>query len=196
MADLIEIRLDYRQEPLNLHSIRVSTSKPLIATNRLKDQGGKAEEPESQRLQLLFDAVDAGFDYVDIESSTSGLEKIIYELHGAGAKVIVSIHDFKNPLDIQQLEWHHVELSKTKCDIIKISGLANRYEDNLPYLEYNKKHPGNVSFGMGEMGIISRILAPLTGAAYTYASLGSGLELAPGQVPLKALRETYRRITQ
>lgn len=196
LADLIEIRLDYRREPFNLHSIRASTSKPLIATNRRKDQGGKAEEPESDRVQILFDAVDAGFDYVDLESNTRGLKKIVSELHEAGVKVIVSSHDFENPLDIQQLDSLHVKLYKTGCDIIKIIGWANSYDDNLPYLEYNKKHPGNVSFGMGEMGIISRTLAPLIGAAYTYASLESGLELAPGQVPLKALRETYRRITQ
>ena len=196
LADLIEIRLDYRKESLNLYSIRVSTSKPLIATNRRKDQGGNAEESESERVQLLRDAVDAGFDYVDLASNSDGLEKIVSELQEMGAKVIVSSHDFENPLDIHQLESIHIELVKTGCDIIKIIGWTTCYEDNLPYLEYNKKHPGNVSFGMGEKGITSRILAPLAGAKYTYASFESGLELAPGQIPLNALRETYRGITR
>ena len=196
LADLIEIRLDYRREPLNLNAIRISTSKPLIATNRRKDQGGKAEEPESKRVQLLRDAVEAGFEYVDLASNTDRLEKIVSELHGMGAKVIVSYHDFEHPIDIQHLESRHSEITKTGCDIIKIIGWTNCYEDNLPYLEYNKRHPGNVSFGMGEIGTPSRILAPLSGAAYTYASLESGLELAPGQTPLKALWETYRRITR
>ena len=196
LADLIEIRLDYRREPINLNAIRISTNKPLIATNRRKDQGGKAEEPESDRVQLLRDAVEAGFEYVDLASNTDGIENIVSELKGRGVKVIVSYHDFEHPLDIQHLESSHCELTKTGCDIIKIIGWTNGYEDNLPYLEYNKRHPGNVSFGMGEMGTTSRILAPLSGAAYTYASLESGLELAPGQVPLKALWETYRRITR
>jgi len=195
LADLIEIRLDYRREPLNLNAIRVSTSKPLIATNRRKDQGGRAEEPESDRVQLLRDAVETGFEYVDLASNTEGLEKIVSELQKRRAKVIVSYHDFEHPLDIHQLESRHSELTKTGCDIIKIIGWTDCYDDNLPYLEYNKRHPGNVSFGMGEKGTTSRILAPLSGAAYTYASLESGLELAPGQTPLKALWETYRRIT-
>jgi len=195
LADIIEIRLDYRKEALNLNAIRVSTTKPLIATNRRKDQGGKAEGPESERVQLLREAVEVGFEYIDLASNTEGLEKIVSELQGVGAKVIVSYHDFEHPLDIKHLENLHGELAKTGCDIIKIIGWTNCYDDNLPYLEYNKRYPGNVSFGMGEKGIPSRILAPLAGAAYTYASLESGFELAPGQIPLKALWETYRRIT-
>ena len=195
LADMIEVRLDYREEPINLNYIRISTSKPLIATNRRKDQGGKTVEPESDRVQLLRDAVKAGFEYVDLASNTEGIDKIVPELQGMGAKVIVSYHDFEHSLDIQQLESLHNDLAKTGCDIIKIIGWTNCYEDNLPYLEYNRRNPGNVSFGIGEMGTTSRILAPISGAAYTYASLSSGLELAPGQIPLKALWETYRRIT-
>jgi len=194
LADLIEIRLDYRKEPLNLNSIRVSTIRPLIATNRRIDQGGKTEEPESERIKLLIEAVESGFEYVDLASNTRRLEKIVSELQCMGTKVIVSSHDFEHPLDIHQLERIHNELVKTGCDIIKIIGWTNSYEDNLPYLEYNRKHQGNVSFGMGEKGTTSRILAPLAGAAYTYASFESGLELAPGQIPLNALWETYRRI--
>lgn len=194
LADLIETRLDYKKEPINLNLIRKSTSKPLIATNRRKDQGGKADEPEKDRVQLLRDAVEAGFEYIDLASTTPRLDSIVSEFQEMGAKIIVSFHDFEQPLDIQELENRHVELVKTGCEIIKQIGWTNRYEENLPYLEYNKKYPRNVAFGMGEKGQPSRILSPLSGAAFTYASLESGLELAPGQVPLNALRETYRRL--
>jgi 3-dehydroquinate dehydratase type I len=195
LADLIETRIDYRKEQLNFISIRKSTNIPLIATNRRIDQGGRAEEPESARIQMLRNAIRAGFEYVDLASNTEDLEKIVSELREMGAKIIVSSHEFEHSLDINQLEKRHYELIKTGCDVIKIIGWAHSYEDNLPYLDYNKRHPGNVSFGMGKMGTISRILAPLAGAEYTYASMDTGLELAPGQIPFKVLRETYRRIT-
>ncbi|TFH15557.1 type I 3-dehydroquinate dehydratase, partial [Candidatus Bathyarchaeota archaeon] len=94
-ADLIEIRLDYRKETLNLPAIRKSTDKLLIATNRRKDQGGNAVEPEQERLGLLMDAVDAGFDYVDIASTTESLAETVQALKAKGAKVIVSYHDFE-----------------------------------------------------------------------------------------------------
>ena len=80
--------------------------------------------------------------------------------------------------------------------MVKIIGWTDSIQDNLSYIKFNNEHPGNVSFGMGEKGVTSRILAPLSGALFTYASLDEGKELAPGQVPLSHLREIYRRIPQ
>ncbi|MFC1802373.1 type I 3-dehydroquinate dehydratase [Thermoproteota archaeon] len=193
-GDIIEVRLDYRKESLNLKALRMSTEKPFIATNRRADQGGLASEPEHERVKLLIEATEAGFNYIDIASTTTDLKNIIEGIKKKGSSVILSHHDYKNSLNLSQLESKHNELAMLGPDIIKIIGWTNNYSDNLPYLEYNNKHPGNISFGMGEHGTISRVLAPLTGALYTYASSQLGKELAPGQVPLAELRETYRRI--
>lgn len=193
-ADLIELRLDYRRETLDLEALRVASSKPLIATNRRKDQGGDAEEPEVDRIRLLVDAVDAGFEMVDLSSTTERLPEQVRRVHGKGGEVIASHHDFKHPHSETQLEEIHNMLAETGCDKIKIIGWAESYEDNLPYLSYNQRHQGNIAFAMGEKGVTSRILAPLAGAAYTYASLDE--EVAPGQIPLQALRKTCRRLTR
>ena len=193
-ADLIEIRLDYREEDLDLVSLAEAAKAPLIGTNRRKDQGGKASEPESERVQLLVDAVKAGFRYIDLALTTENLKKTVERLHEIGANVIASHHDFENPLNYAQLEEKNAELEETGCDIIKIIGWANGLEDNIPYLAFNKKHPGNVSFGMGAGGVTSRIMAPLAGALYTYASLEDGKELAPGQVQIDKLRDIYRSL--
>ncbi|MCW4013868.1 MAG: type I 3-dehydroquinate dehydratase [Candidatus Bathyarchaeota archaeon] len=193
-ADLIELRLDYQREPLHLESLRVALQKPLIATNRRKDQGGYAEEPEDKRIRLLLDAVDAGFEMVDLSSTTEKLPEQVRKVQGKGREVIVSYHDFKHALKETQLMEIHERLAETGCDKVKIIGWADSYMDNLPYLNYNKRCPGNIAFAMGEKGTISRILAPLAGAAYTYASLDE--EVAPGQIPLKMLRMTYRSLKQ
>ncbi len=193
-ADLIEIRLDYREEELNLGLIVEASKVPLIGTNRRPDQGGKAKESESERVQLLREAAEAGFKYIDLASTTENLGKLVEELQGLDVKVIASNHDFENPLSDAELDEKYGELKKTGCDIIKIIGWANGIVDNIPYLAFNKKHPGNLSFGMGADGVTSRIMAPLAGALYTYASLEDGKELAPGQVPLTQLREIYRSI--
>jgi 3-dehydroquinate dehydratase type I len=193
-ADLIEIRFDYREEELDIACITEVSKVPLIGTNRRPDQGGKAKESESQRVQLLREAVEAGFKYIDLASTTEDLGKLVEELQGMDAKVIASYHDFENPLSFEEIEENYVELKKTGCDIVKIIGWAKRIGDNIPYLAFNKKHPGNVSFGMGAEGVTSRIMAPLAGALYTYASIEDGKELAAGQVPLAQLREIFRSI--
>jgi len=45
---------------------------------------------------------------------------------------------------------------------------------------------------MGEAGVISRILSPLFGGEFTYASTKTGSESAPGQLTIAELREIYR----
>ena len=195
-ADLIEIRLDYRDEPLDLAGIVEASKLPLIGTNRRPDQGDKAYEPEQKRVRLLREAVKAGFAYVDLASTTEDIEKVVNDLKKDRAIIIASYHDFKSPLDTPRLEAKYSELISTGCDVVKIIGWTDSIEDNLPYIKFNNEHPGNVSFGMGEKGVTSRILAPMSGALYTYASLDEGKELGPGQIPLRHLREIYRRISQ
>ena len=136
----------------------------------------------------------AGFTYIDLAETTEDLEKVVFDLKRDGATVIASYHDFENPMDTARLEEKYVVLKKTGCDVVKIIGWADSVLDNLPYIKFNNEHTGNVSFGMGEKGVTSRILAPLSCALYTYASLDEGKELGPGQIPLSCLREIYRRI--
>jgi len=50
---------------------------------------------------------------------------------------------------------------------------------------------GLAAFAMGEAGQISRILAPLAGGYFTYASLEEGKESAAGQLTADQLREIY-----
>jgi len=100
-ADLIELRLDYRREQLDLGALRAATQKPLIATNRRRDQGGATLEAEEGRIGLLLEAVEAGFDIVDISSQTERLAAQVKRIQGSGAKVIASYHDFKEALTAQ-----------------------------------------------------------------------------------------------
>jgi 3-dehydroquinate dehydratase type I len=76
--------------------------------------------------------------------------------------------------------------------------LARSWEDNLkvltliPYaLEKKQKI---VALCMGEKGKMSRIFAPLMGAAWTYASLTRDRASAPGQLTAGELKEIWRRL--
>ncbi len=187
--DLLELRLDYSTEHLDLSRFRESTSVPLIATARGTSHGGRSE---ADRLRVLLSAIEAGFDYVDVEAESNFLYKLVEEAHEGNALVIVSRHYQDRAPSLREILTASCWAKGTGADIVKVVGMAQKPSDNLPCLEYLTQEPGNICFAMGIMGVPSRVLSPLMGAAFTYASAGKGAEVAPGQPTLSSLREIYR----
>ncbi len=193
-ANLFELRMDLMGSFEGLTSIREATKLPLIATNRIKEQGGYYEGDERQRVNSLLKACDNGFDYVDLELTTRNLSSTIAEIRFRGVKTILSYHDFlKTPPILNLKEILSQELAY-KPDICKIVGTSRTLDDNFTYLTLLQQLQGGrlVSFGMGEMGRLSRILSPLFGGEFTFASMSEGRESAPGQVPIEELIKIYR----
>lgn len=194
LPDLIEIRLDYMETPGDLGQIREATGIPLIATNRRSNQGGNSARSEEDRIAGLLRACESGFDYVDLEIDTEGVEELAEKAKSLGARVIVSFHDFETTPEKERLEEIlQYELS-AGADICKIVGTSNTPGDNLTYFNLLRDNTEVelVSFGMGNAGILSRVLSPLVGGAFTYASAETGSESAPGQLTISELREIYR----
>jgi 3-dehydroquinate dehydratase-1 len=190
-ADLIEIRLDHRVEPIDLRRVRDAAETPLIATNRPEYQGGLSKEPEERRLATLYAACDAGFEYADVELAVPSLGDAVKRVHDLGSMCIVSHHDFEATPTLEELDRMHNEAKSMGAEVVKLVGTAKRYGDNMAYLSYLSGNPGNVSFGMGRHGVPSRVMSPLVGGAFTYASTGEGEESAPGQLTLSRMREIY-----
>ena len=191
--DLIELRLDYLNEIPNLQTIRDSTSTPLIATNRRTDQGGVKECKEEDRVEILLEACEKGFNYLDLAFTTPNLPEVIDQVHSAGAEVIVSYHNFEETPPKERLQVILWELLEWGADICKIIGTAQTPRDNITYLNLIHENPETrlVSFAMGKNGLMSRIFSPLHGAEYTYASSETGKESAPGQLTLIELNQMY-----
>ena len=192
--DLIEVRLDYMKGAVELSRVNEATIIPLIATNRSMDQGGFWGGEEEDRVQLLMAACDAGFNYVDLELSTRSMDDVVDDIRGSGASLIVSYHDFEKTPGIKDLRRIMREEREAGADICKVVGTARSLADNLVYLRFLQENQGAnlVCFGMGEAGRISRILSPLFGGVYTYASSGIGDESAPGQLTLTDMRTIYK----
>jgi 3-dehydroquinate dehydratase len=49
---------------------------------------------------------------------------------------------------------------------------------------------------MGPLGLASRLLSPLAGGDFTFASLSEGAESAPGQVTAEELRKLYGMVKE
>ncbi|OGD55272.1 type I 3-dehydroquinate dehydratase [Candidatus Bathyarchaeota archaeon RBG_13_60_20] len=194
VPDLIEVRFDYMENPGCLTRIREATVLPLIATNRLREQGGLWNGKETDRIQVLLSACDAGFDYVDLELSTYSVVEVGESVKALGAGLIVSHHDFENTPGIQALRSIMREELGAGANVCKIVGTARDRNDSLTYLRFLHENPGIdlVSFGMGAAGVMSRIFSPIFGGAYTYASTNMGEESAPGQLTISDLRTIYK----
>lgn len=193
-ADLIEIRMDYFKEELDLRAIRRATTLPLIATNRRYNEGGLFKGPEEERVSLLLEAATSGFDLVDIECMVKDSESVVRSLKAFGARVIASHHILHTTPSLSEINKIFRKEIETGCDICKIITMAKKIEDNLTCLKFlaeASKTKEVICFCMGELGRVSRLLSPLYGGYFTYAAFGRGKESASGQLTLAETRKIY-----
>ena len=66
----------------------------MLQTNQQEQHGGFLGT-ETERQKILFDAIQNGFEYVDVDLGTPNQVQLIKSFREAGAKVIVSFHDFE-----------------------------------------------------------------------------------------------------
>ncbi len=201
-ADVLELRLDYIPNP-DINKLLKPRRKPVIVTNRPKREGGRFSGNENSRLQLLTNAMELGADYIDVEhDSVQHILNYIY--HGFtppseggdrggvhGCKIIVSYHNFlETPLNLDEI---YKELCRTGAHIAKLAVFANDMTDNVRVFQLLKSASlPTIALCMGEVGLLSRILAQKFGSYMTFASLEEGKESAPGQITVHELINLYR----
>ena len=193
LADILELRLDLMSD-YDLDGLLAASTKPCIVTNRTKREGGQFSGSEEERIEVLKEAIVAGAEYVDIETSTPKelLKPFLESEHNS--KVILSYHNFTDtPEEIEHL---YDLMCGMPADILKIVTYARDINNNLSLfnLIHRAKKDGKklIALCMGEKGEVSRILSPLLGAFLTFGSLETGKETAPGQITGTSLRDIYR----
>lgn len=193
-ADFIEVRLDYLETSRNLMELSESTKIPLIATNKLKNEKGNFSGTETERQQTLLNAAKNGFAYVDIDLSSPKYKETIEKVKRLDVKSIVSYHKFEDMLGASEMgKILELELSSGAV-VCKIVTNAKSIEDNLSALNFVSVKASQVKlvcFCMGEHGKVSRLLSPLFGAFFTFASLEKGSETASGQMAIQEMRAAY-----
>jgi 3-dehydroquinate dehydratase-1 len=196
-ADLIEVRLDSLKKHDRLADIARSSKTPLIATNKSTKNHGNFSGSEEDRQRILMDAARNDFKYADVDLSTPNMSELIGNLREAGAKPIVSFHDFNGTPAMSQLTKVLEEEIAAGADVCKIVTTAKRVEDNLTILDFVSKASKNaklVCFAMGELGKPSRLLSPVFGAFFTFASLDKKRKTAKGQLTIQEMRRAYEAL--
>jgi 3-dehydroquinate dehydratase type I len=195
-ADFIEVRLDRLEDCLENHlglaDLAAHSKTPKIATD-------KSSRPQTEQRQMLLNAAKSGFEYVDAELSTPQLKDLVKELKALGAKLIVSFHKFDGSLDTSELNSILEKEISSGAEVCKIVTTAKRIEDNLTTLNFVSAASSKaklVCFCMGEQGKFSRLLSPLFGGFFTFASLEQGSETASGQMTIQEMKTAYALLGQ
>lgn len=190
LVDLFEVRLDLIGQ--GWREVAGRLKKPWLACNRRVEEGGKWRGGEAERIEELLSAVDLGAGIIDIELAAPDLKKVVGQVRGR-AECLVSHHDLKSTPPLERLREIVKKELAAGADICKIVTTASNMVDNVTVLRLIRDFPKAkiVSFAMGEAGQLSRVLAPLAGGYFTYASLGPGRESAAGQLTVEELRTIY-----
>ncbi len=190
LADLIELRLDLIGP--GWRELAGRLKRPWIACNRRAAEGGQWRGDEAKRIGEVRAAVGMGAAIADIELATPGVADIVKEIKGK-ALCLLSYHNVKETPPPGELRDIIRRQLAAGADICKVVTTARRPADNVAVLRLIREFPGVkvVAFAMGEMGQVSRVLGPLAGGYFTYASLGEGQESAPGQLTIAEIREIY-----
>jgi 3-dehydroquinate dehydratase/shikimate dehydrogenase len=169
-----------------------------IGTCRRKAHGGSFSGSLAAEMEILMGAAEAGCQIVDFEvesaeeSKPAQMEKFRAGLHRAGALLLISFHDFTRTKSLS----HAAErIEAFAPDYIKVVSTARTLTDNLEVLRLVEDRSARaqvVGIAMGEEGLVSRVLGPRAGAAFTFAAPDEGEGTAPGQITARTLRDLYR----
>jgi 3-dehydroquinate dehydratase-1 len=193
-ADLIEVRLDSLKNHGRIAEIPRCSKTPLIATNKSMENHGEFSGSEDERQKILVDAARNGFEYVDVDLFIPNMRELIDDLREVGTKPIVSFHDFDMTFELSRLNLVLEEEIALGAEVCKIVTTANQVEDNLTTLDFVSKASKKakiVCFAMGELGKPSRLLSPVFGAFFTFASLDEKRKTAKGQLTIQEMRRAY-----
>ncbi len=175
-------------------SIRDAIEKPLalICTVRRASDGGAWTSEEEARVALLQRAVEAGYDFIDLESDLQpSTDQLALRAHEAGLGVIRSVHDLSGVPDdltarVRSLPRDPREIAKaavtprSTADLVRIVRTARELGDQRRIL-----------LGMGAYGFPTRVLPGVLGNCLTFAS-APGEAAAPGHVSPEELVTRYR----
>jgi len=191
-VDMAEIRLDlthYGNEEIRQ---LFSNGKKMIATCR------PGQYDLSEREEILKTAIEAGATYVDIEfeAEPDYRERLIDFAHCCQCDVIISYHNHDLTPELNVLEKIMQQCFEMGADVAKIATTALLNRDNSKIMSLYRAPGRLVAFCMGDLGKISRVVAPFLGAEFTYAYPDSGKPTASGQISYSRLNRFILEIQQ
>ncbi len=153
---------------------------------------------DAQRLELLGAAAACGATYVDVELENEPqlIDAIRAKCLAHNSKLIISHHNFRLTPDRKELERLTESCFSLGAEIAKVACFVKASQDNAKLLSLLSNGAKVIPIGLGPLGRITRIVAPLLGSPFSYASVGEGSETAPGQLSAEALAAAIKQLKE
>ncbi len=212
-ADMVEFRVDdlfagsaSADDAARMARLVSASPLPCILTCRPTWEGGHYDGDDDVRV-AMFERACVGLQagehaprYIDVELAAYNrsdnlrlkVNLCVDAAREQSAGLILSSHDFDSrPADLtrRMLSMR----SHGAARVHKVAFRARSLRDNIELFELVRQGDRpTIALGMGEFGLMSRVLAPKFGAFLTFASLRDASATAPGQPTVAQLLETYR----
>lgn len=186
-ADLVEVWLD-KLSSADIQKVIKLAKKPLIGVCRSAGEKGSFRGEEGERIQVLINSAEAGFEYIDcgLNTQIALIKKLSAKCKKSKTKLIISAHFWDETPNLDDLLEMAKKAQNLGADIIKIAAYVKNWSDNTILFEFvrilKKRKVRSIVVGMGEKGKLSRIGCPLLGSFLTYIALDEKSKTAPGQL--------------
>lgn len=161
-----------------------------LFTLRLRRDGGQwPDDSARDRIPVWTSLSRPGtLEWADVE--VEECQTLPESLSAAGAKVIVSHHDFKGTPGPAGFRRLRAAMHAVNPTAIKFAVTCRTRPELIDLLAFAKESASGGIFSMGAAGRATRVLAPLLGCPFTYGYL-SGAPVAPGQLSAAELRAFF-----
>ncbi|CAG0974934.1 3-dehydroquinate dehydratase / shikimate dehydrogenase [Phycisphaerales bacterium] len=211
-ADIVEFRVDEafagtgaEGESREIERMVKESPLPAIVTCRAASEGGHYDGDDDVRVAMYehLGTGDGPPRYLDLELATyersANLRQKVHlaidwpaRRRADAPSLILSLHEFRTrPADLSRRVGRMA--AAESASVVKVAYRARSVRDNLELLDLiGQTGRPTIALGMGEFGLMSRVLAPKFGGFLTFASLRDSSATAPGQPTIAELLDIYR----
>ncbi|WP_416224365.1 type I 3-dehydroquinate dehydratase [Acinetobacter sp. ANC 4654] len=207
-ADMAEFRIDLLDFASDTKAVialgkelnQVLKNKPLIATIRTANEGGKLKVSDAEYEKIYSEYLKQPFmQLLDIEMfrDQSRVEKLTQRAHQKNVLVIMSNHDFDKTPTQQDIEQRLLKQDQMGADILKIAVMPKSKQDvftlmNATLNVSQKSKKPLLTMSMGRLGTISRIATANMGGSMSFGMIGEAS--APGQIDVAQLKQFLKTV--
>lgn len=174
--------------------------KPLIVTFRTQAEGGSKAISDADYGALYATLLRGGFvQMLDVEMfrDRQVVQSLVDAAHGAGAKVVMSSHDFHGTPPREEIVARLLRQQAMGADVLKIAVMPRDAGDVLALLDatWQVRQQSDrplLTMAMGGTGVVSRLAGETFGQAMTFGMIGT--PSAPGQVEVEQLHSVLQVI--
>jgi 3-dehydroquinate dehydratase type I len=178
-------------------SLKEALPLPVVFTVRPVSEGGFFPGIESERIEILSNAIDSEVSWIDLELSisTAARKKLQTAAAKKGCQIIASKHDINGVPDAGDIATL-VRDNQGAGDIVKFCGTAHNHSDALQIVEAATELTGeglsHSLMALNSGGDWPRLHAPMLDQSLVYATMRNEFRISDkGLVNVRDLRDAW-----